>query len=139
MECDSSKQGRLDDQKIKESYNLPNTCMSFSTKSKKMIIFRWKKSAFRQQMVKRVLTESLSGCPCNQCISLRQWRIQKISKGVAVMVKTEFLRHIRGNVTSFLTFFAEKKMKKKNRQGWRSPDRLLMNPPLIYADISQTE
>ncbi len=103
MECDSNKQRRLNDQKINESYNLPNTCMSFSTKSKKMIIFRWKKSAFRQQMVKRVLTESLYRCPCNQGISLRQWRILKTSKGVAVMVKTEFLRHIRGNVTSFLT------------------------------------
>jgi hypothetical protein len=33
------------------------------------------------------------------------------------MVKTEFLRHSRGNVTSFLTFFAEKKKKKKESSG----------------------
>jgi hypothetical protein len=28
---------------------------------------------------------------------------------------------------------------KKNRHGWRSPNRLLLNPPLIYAEKRKSE
>jgi len=46
MEYNSNKKKWLDNQKVGESYNLPNTCMWFSTKRKKMIIFHWENQRF---------------------------------------------------------------------------------------------
>jgi hypothetical protein len=66
-----------------------------------------------------------------------QGRIQKISEGVAVCrgvgdydQKTVFKAYSRRQNSS-LFVSTEKKLKKRFTRGWRSPDRLPLDPPLI--------
>jgi hypothetical protein len=69
-------------------------------------------------------------------ISKYQGRIQKISEGVAVCrggsdydQKTVFKGYLRRQNSSFFVS-TEKKLKKTFTRGWRSPDRLPLDPPL---------
>jgi len=47
------------------------------------------------------------------------------------MVKYQFLRRVWGIITSFWTFFTEKKWNKRIAREWRSSDYILMCPPLL--------
>jgi hypothetical protein len=66
-----------------------------------------------------------------------QGRIQKISEEVAVCrgggdydQKTVFKAYSRRQNSSFFVSI-EKKLKKNFTRGWRSPDRLPLDPPLV--------
>jgi len=50
-------------------------------------------------------------------VSVIQWRIQKISEGMAIILKNRFSKPIRGSITRILPFLWRKKEKKKISDG----------------------
>jgi hypothetical protein len=77
---------------------------------------------------------------CAKTIICNQWRIQKISEGMAVypgatIVKNRFSKPIRGSVNRLFRFCQGKI---KLRAGWRSLNRLLLDSLMFVTPEEMT-
>ncbi len=63
--------------------------------------------------------------------------VRENHRETAVMIKRWFSKPIRVNITAFFSLLLSKKEKSFAR-GWRSPDRLLLRPPLITFSMTSS-
>jgi Flp pilus assembly protein TadB len=66
---------------------------------------------------------------------VRGWRFVVVA---AITIKRRFLKRIRGARTPLFSSLPRKKLKKIFTRGWRSPDRLPLDPPLLIATLCST-
>lgn len=130
IEYDSDKQGHPYHRKIGRSCNLPNTGKSFSTKRKKMIIFRWEKpSVFDSTGSKRFLINSLSGTFEINILMYAGKRKSEADLRKMIKIVEELLKSYKNKKVPFSHAQPSEKRNKKQQRYLMNSDRFYFCVP----------